>query len=206
MGDDVDARPLRYDPFGRRRPSAAARWPFRGFSRGVRPAIPKPSMSSRRLNRPPTALSLTAVQKMSVGAGMNYQMVFRSPGTPAITPASGCTGKVGHYAALLGTDPAGRFQVEDPSVRGTHSHDGGDIGCRGERVLSRAKSGPLPLAGGAWGPKRVSAFGAAATRAPTTTSGATGQDEIQAVSRLPHGGLHFWVECRSDDRRAIPSR
>ena len=60
----------------------------------------------------PNGLSLTAVQAISVKAAMNYRMAFRPRGTPIVTPSVMHWG-VGHFAAILGQDPAGRYVVGD---------------------------------------------------------------------------------------------
>jgi RHS repeat-associated protein len=61
----------------------------------------------------PNGMSLAAVQQVSVKAGMNYQMAYRTPGAPIITPAV-AHWKVGHYAAIETSDTA-RYTVEDPT-------------------------------------------------------------------------------------------
>jgi hypothetical protein len=60
----------------------------------------------------PNGLSLSAVQAMSVAAGMNYEMSYRSPGAPLVVPAV-AHWKVGHYAAILGQDARSRVLVGD---------------------------------------------------------------------------------------------
>jgi hypothetical protein len=75
----------------------------------------QPAESRRILQRArstSTGLSLSAVQALSVEAGMSYQMAFRAPGAPVITPAV-AHWKAGHYAALLGKNAAGRYSVGD---------------------------------------------------------------------------------------------
>lgn len=62
----------------------------------------------------PNGLSLTAVRTVSAEAGMNYQMAFRAPRTPLVTPAV-VHWKTGHYAALLRADTPGYYNVEDPT-------------------------------------------------------------------------------------------
>ena len=59
----------------------------------------------------PNGLSLTAVQAISVKAGMNYVMAFREAGAPMILPAV-AHWKMGHYAAIVGKAD-GRYLVED---------------------------------------------------------------------------------------------
>jgi YD repeat-containing protein len=59
----------------------------------------------------PNGLSLSGVQRMSLDAGMNYQMAFRLPGAALIIP-SVAHWNVGHYAALTGKD-ADDILVED---------------------------------------------------------------------------------------------
>ena len=88
--------------------------------------------------------NLAQVQKLSVQAGMNYQMAFRTPGAEIVVPAV-THWKVGHFAGLL--DKVGsRYRVEDAT-----------FGANGERVKISAAtldeeatgyflipSGPLP--------------------------------------------------------------
>jgi len=61
----------------------------------------------------PNGMSLAAVQQVSVKAGMNYQMAYRTRGAPIITPAV-AHWNVGHYAAIEASD-TDRFIVEDPT-------------------------------------------------------------------------------------------
>jgi RHS repeat-associated protein len=61
----------------------------------------------------PNGMSLAAVQQVSVEAGMNYQMAYRTRGAPIITPAV-AHWNVGHYAAIENSD-TDRFIVEDPT-------------------------------------------------------------------------------------------
>jgi RHS repeat-associated protein len=56
-------------------------------------------------------LSLTAVRALSQQAGMNYQMVFRTPGAVVVLPAV-AHWKVGHYAAIVDRE-RGRYRVQD---------------------------------------------------------------------------------------------
>jgi RHS repeat-associated protein len=77
-------------------------------------AQPSP-LALRVLEQSPSTdhgLSLTAVAKISVQAGMNYQTAFRSPGAAIVIP-SVAHWKVGHYAAIVDQDSDGRYRVED---------------------------------------------------------------------------------------------
>ncbi len=78
----------------------------------------RPSAQSRavldRARSTPNGLSLSAVRAISVEAGMNYQMAFRSEGAPAIVPAV-VHWKVGHFAALLGKGLDASYWVADPT-------------------------------------------------------------------------------------------
>jgi hypothetical protein len=67
-----------------------------------------------RARSTPDGLSLSAVQAISVQAGMKYQMAYRSPGTPMTVPAV-VHWKVDHFAAVLSKDRSGRFLVADPT-------------------------------------------------------------------------------------------
>jgi RHS repeat-associated protein len=62
-------------------------------------------------NSSPNGLSLSAVLKMAAVAGMHYQMAFRTPGAPIVTPAV-AHWKMGHYAAIVGKSED-RYLVQD---------------------------------------------------------------------------------------------
>jgi YD repeat-containing protein len=130
-------------------------------------------------------LSLTAVQDLSVQAGMNYQMAYRSPGASMILPAV-VHWRVDHYAALLGEYQAGRFLVGDPTF-------GEDIVVSSSTLEQEASgyylvpSGPLPKG---WRTVDASEGGKVWGRGDTGNNrddGATGPDEPRAFT-CPDGG------------------
>ncbi|HLK37317.1 MAG TPA: hypothetical protein VKU41_11235 [Polyangiaceae bacterium] len=138
----------------------------------------------------PEGLSLTAVQGIAAKAKMNYQMAFRTPGAPMVAPAV-VHWKVGHYAALLGRNTKGLYEVGDPTF-------GEDIRMREATFDEEASgyalvpSGPLPR-----GWRRVSSDegGTVWGRGNTGSNhddGATGRDEIHAFDCAGHGGCSSW--------------
>ena len=163
----------------------------------------KPSPTSAQSQRvladsqsTPNGLSLSAVQAISVEAGMGYQMAFRSPGAPLIVPAV-AHWKVGHYAALLGKDPAGRYVVGDPTF-------GEDI-VVSRSTLDEEASGYFLVASGqlpeGWrsvgAPEGDTVWGRGDTGS-NHDNGATGP-EIQAFSSCAGGGCAKWnVEAMVD--------
>src|SRR5260370_35841281 len=76
------------------------------------PPSPDSLMALEDSRSTPNGLSLTSVQAASVRAGMNFRMALRAPGAQIVTPAV-VHWKVGHYAAVLGNNADGRYQVED---------------------------------------------------------------------------------------------
>lgn len=58
-------------------------------------------------------MSLAEVAALSETVGMHYQMAFRAPGAPLVTPAVMHLG-IGHYVALI-REVHGKVQIEDPT-------------------------------------------------------------------------------------------
>jgi RHS repeat-associated protein len=138
----------------------------------------------------PNGLSLTTVRDISVKAGMNYQMAFRSEGSPVILPAV-IHWKVGHYAAVLGRDSVGRYLVGDPTF-------GEDILVSPSTLAEEASGyflvppGKLPNGwrsvdaaegDGVWGRGDTGA---------NHDNGATGGQERHAYSCSQEGGCSTW--------------
>ena len=160
------------------------------LSRILRYAPTKDPAASRRIlaeaKSTPNGLSLTAVQAMSLDAGMNYQMAFRSPGAPVIFPAV-ANWKVGHYAAILGRDERDRLLVGDATF-------GEDIAIA-QSTLDEEASGYFLVPSGALpeGWRRVdtdegnTVWGRGNT-GQNHDNGATGRPEVQA---FPSKGCGF---------------
>ncbi|MGO9526117.1 MAG: hypothetical protein ACLP0A_00935 [Verrucomicrobiia bacterium] len=154
---------------------------------------PTSAQSRRVLNQSestPRGLSLRAVQAISVEAGMGYQMAFRSPGAQFIFPAV-AHWKVGHYAALLGNDRAGRYVVGDVTF-------GEDI-VMSHSALEEETSGYFLVPSGQLphGWRRVDASEGETIwgRGDTGSNhdvGATGGQEIQAFPCSSGGGCTTW--------------
>ncbi len=157
---------------------------------GSSPANPQALNVLAEAQSTPNGLSLTAVQKMSVDAGMNYQMVFRSPGTPAITPAV-AHWNVGHYAALLGTDATGRFAVEDPTFGVPIRMTAATLDAEASGYFL-VPSGPLPPGWRSVGAEEGERVWGRGDTGANYDLGATGQDEIQAFPGCPTGGCTGW--------------
>ncbi|MFT4075639.1 MAG: RHS repeat-associated core domain-containing protein [Asticcacaulis sp.] len=89
----------------------------------------------------PNGLSLPMVQRMSVTAGMNYQMAYRTPGAKIIMPAV-AHWKMGHYAAIVGEEN-GRYLIQDSTF-------GSDLRLSTQTLDTEASgyflvpAGPLP--------------------------------------------------------------
>jgi YD repeat-containing protein len=142
-------------------------------------------------------MSLAAAQAISVEAGMGYQMAFRSPGAPVIVPAV-AHWKVGHFAALLGKVPAGRYFVGDPTF-------GEDIVISGATLDEQASGyflvppGPFPEG---WRSVDASEGNTVWGRGDTGSNhdnGATGGQEIHAFPSCADGGCAMWnVEAMVD--------
>jgi len=145
----------------------------------------------------PMGLSLTAVQAVSVDAGMGFQMAFRSPGAPLIMPAV-AHWKVGHYAALLGQDKSGRLLVGDTTF-------GEDIMLRPSTLDEEASGyflvGPGALPEG-WRNVDAAEGNTVWGRGDTGNrhdNGATGCQEVHAFPSEGGGGCSTWnVEAMVD--------
>lgn len=138
----------------------------------------------------PTGLSLTMVQKISVDAGMNYQMAFRSPGAPIVTPAV-AHWRVGHYAALIGRDRSGQIGVADPTF--------GEGITMSPSTLNDEASGyflvPMGELPEGWRPVDAAEGGQIWGRGDTGSihdAGATGPDEVSAFPCGLGGGCTSW--------------
>ncbi len=138
----------------------------------------------------PNGLSLTAVQAISVEAGMSYQMAHRSPGAPLMYPAV-AHWNVGHYAALLGKDARGHLLVGDATF-------GEDIVLTPSTFDEEASGyflvppGPLPEG---WRPVDAEEGSTVWGRGDTGQNhdkGATGRDEKQAFDNNLCGGCTSW--------------
>ena len=138
----------------------------------------------------PDGLSLSAVDAIAADAGMQFQMAFRSPGAPVITPAV-AHWKVGHFAALLGKDRSDRYAVGDPTF-------GEDIAISGPTLDEESSgyflvpAGPLP---DGWRSvdhtEGVKVWGRGDTGS-NHDDGATGPSEIKAFPCGSGGGCASW--------------
>ena len=138
----------------------------------------------------PNGLSLSAVQAISVEAGLNYQMAYRSPGAPVLVPAV-AHWKVGHYAAVLGRDARGRLWVGDSTF-------GEDIAVTSP-TFDEETSGYFLVPPGAlpagWRHVAADEGGSVWGRGDTGgyhDNGATGRAEMQAFAPGGCGGCTTW--------------
>jgi RHS repeat-associated protein len=138
----------------------------------------------------PDGLTLSAVQALSVDAGMHYQMAFRSKGAPVILPAV-VHWKVGHYAALLGKDGADHYWVGDPTF-------GEDIRLRPSTLNEEASGyflvppGALPSGWRSVDAAEGSAVWGRGNTGANRDDGATGAQEIHAFPCRSGGGCATW--------------
>lgn len=143
-----------------------------------------------RAESTPNGLSLSAVQRQSVDAGMNYQMAFRSPGAPVIVPAV-AHWKVGHFAAILVERPDDHYLV-------------GDLTFGDDVVVSRATldeeasgfflvpPGPLPEGWRPVGPAEGDSVWGRGYTGNNHDLSATGSQETQAFPCAGRGGCTTW--------------
>jgi RHS repeat-associated protein len=138
----------------------------------------------------PDGLTLSAVQAISVDAGMHYQMAFRSMGAPVILPAV-VHWKVGHYAALLGKDGTGHYWVGDPTF-------GEDIRLSPSTFDEEASGyflvppGALPSGWRSVDAAEGSAVWGRGNTGANRDNGATGAQEIHAFPCGSGGGCATW--------------
>ena len=183
------------------RPDVAFKCGPSALSRILRQSPTADVQASRRVldeaKSTPNGLSLSAVQAISVEAGMNYQMAHRSPGAPLLIPAV-AHWKVGHYAALLGQDSRGHLLVADATF-------GEDIALT-RSTFDEEASGyflvrPGPLQDG-WRHVDADEGGRVWGRGDTGANhdnGATGRPEIQAFPSDDGCGCTRWnVEAAVD--------
>jgi RHS repeat-associated protein len=135
-------------------------------------------------------LSLSAVQRLSVDAKMNYQMAFRSPGAPLIVPAV-VHWKMGHYAALLRRHQGDHLRVGDPTF-------GEDLIIRLSTIDDEASGyflvpqGALPQGWRQVDPSEGDTVWGRGNTGDNHDTGATGSQELHAFPGCKGGGCSSW--------------